>query len=182
MHTWFHVQLGRTLLCISGLAKQTKPAVLLACCLISLWFVTGVTPTARSLVPRGLSSVKVFPPFDPPARTFRATGVIFSEASGSNYGFIVVVTFETECRECDQIITGRNFAYRRALEVIQNEEYVNFMDFDDEIRKKRDLEVKNTKKYAQLLGSNKKSRTKRQTGEGFLSVAPPECSIIPRCN
>ena len=132
-------------------------------------------------MPRGLSSVNVFPPFDPPARTFLATGVIFSEASGSNYGFIVVVTFETECRECDQIITGRNFAYRRALEIIQDEEYVDFIDIDI-LRKKRDLEVKNTKEYAQLLGSNKKSRTKRQSGGGFRSIAPPECSIIPRCN
>ena len=87
---------------------------------------------------------------------------------------------QTECRECDQIIIGRNFAYRRALEVIQNEEYVDFIDTDI-LRKKRDLEVKNTKKYAQLLGSNKKSKTKRQTGEGFVSAAPPECSIIPRC-
>ena len=40
------------------------------------------------------------------------------------------------CRVCDQLITGRNLAYSRALEIIQDEEYLDDSDFD-EIRYKR---------------------------------------------
>ncbi len=31
---------------------------------------------------------------------------------------------------CDQSITGRNFQYSRALQVIQSEEYLDDVDFD----------------------------------------------------
>ena len=119
-----------------------------------MWFVAGVVPTALSLVPRGLSSVKVFPPFDSP-RTLPVTSVIFSEESGSSYGYIIVVTFETECRECDQIIIGRNFAYRRALEVIQNEEYVDFIDIDILRKKKRSRSEKH-QKICPIVGKQQK--------------------------
>ena len=43
-----------------------------------------------------------------------------------------------QCRKCDQTITGRNFMYSRALDIIQNEEYLDQSDFD-EIRYKRKL-------------------------------------------
>ena len=43
-----------------------------------------------------------------------------------------------QCRKCDQTITGRNFMYSRALDIIQNEEYLGLSDFD-EIRYKQKL-------------------------------------------
>ena len=71
-----------------------------------------------------------------------------------------------QCRRCDQIISGRNLAYSRALEIIQEEDYLDEDEFD-EIRYKRHLKVKKTykvrKKYGKLLASRKRSRTKRQT-------------------
>ena len=42
----------------------------------------------------------------------------------------------SQCRQCDQQISGRNLEYDRALEIIQNEEYLDASDFD-EIRIKR---------------------------------------------
>ena len=56
------------------------------------------------------------------------------------------------CQTCDQIVTGRNFNYRAALNIIQNEDYLDEVDFNDirtkryyhqhikKRRKKRDLE------------------------------------------
>jgi len=38
---------------------------------------------------------------------------------------------------CDQAITFRNFDYSRALEVVQDEEYLDDVDFDDDIRLSR---------------------------------------------
>ena len=71
-----------------------------------------------------------------------------------------------QCRRCDQIISGRNLAYSRALEIIQEEDYLDEDEFD-EIRYKRHLKVKNPykfqKKYGKLLASQKRPRTKRQT-------------------
>ena len=71
-----------------------------------------------------------------------------------------------QCRRCDQIISGRNLAYSRALEIIQEEDYLDEEEFD-EIRYKRHLKVKNPykfeRKYVKLLASGKRSRTKRQT-------------------
>ena len=40
------------------------------------------------------------------------------------------------CRVCDQLISGRNLPYGRALTIIQDEEYLDESDFD-EIRYKR---------------------------------------------
>ena len=71
-----------------------------------------------------------------------------------------------QCRRCDQIISGRNLPYSRALEIIQEEDYLDQEEFD-EIRYKRHLKVKNPykfeKKYGKLLASGKRPRTKRQT-------------------
>ena len=71
-----------------------------------------------------------------------------------------------QCRRCDQIISGRNLAYSRALEIIQEEDYLDEEEFD-EIRYKRHLKVKNPynfeRKYGKLLASGKRPRTKRQT-------------------
>ena len=69
-----------------------------------------------------------------------------------------------QCRRCDQIISGRNLAYSRALEIIQTEEYLDEEEFD-EIKYKRNLRVKNEfrKKYANVFESVKRPRTKRQT-------------------
>ena len=41
-------------------------------------------------------------------------------------------TPNAECyiRQCDQIITGRNLLYSRALEIVQNEEYLSEADLD----------------------------------------------------
>jgi hypothetical protein len=50
-------------------------------------------------------------------------------------GEIILLT-SAQCRKCDQTITGRNFMYSRALDIIQNEEYLDQSDFD-EIRLKR---------------------------------------------
>ena len=68
------------------------------------------------------------------------------------------------CRRCDQIISGRNLAYSRALEIIQEEEYLDEEEFD-EIRYKRYLRVKNefSKKHANVFERVKRPRTKRQT-------------------
>ena len=68
------------------------------------------------------------------------------------------------CRRCDQIISGRNLAYSRALEIIQEEEYLDEEEFD-QIRYKRNLRVKNEfrKKHAQVFERVKRPRTKRQT-------------------
>ena len=70
------------------------------------------------------------------------------------------------CRRCDQIISGRNLAYSRALEIIQDEDYLDEEEFDD-IRYKRHLKVKNPykfeRKYGKLLANRKRPRTKRQT-------------------
>ena len=49
-----------------------------------------------------------------------------------------IYLISAQCRKCDQTITGRNFMYSRALEIIQNEEYLDLSDFD-EIRYKRKL-------------------------------------------
>ena len=38
---------------------------------------------------------------------------------------------------CTQIITGRNLNYRRALKVVQNEEYLSAIDLSDVKRNKR---------------------------------------------
>ena len=69
-----------------------------------------------------------------------------------------------QCRRCDQIISGRNLAYSRALEIIQEEEYLDEEEFD-EIRYKRNLRVKNEfrKKHTNVFERVKRSRTKRQT-------------------
>ena len=40
-------------------------------------------------------------------------------------------------RQCDQLITGRNLLYARALEIIQNEEYLSAADLDIIRRVKR---------------------------------------------
>ena len=50
----------------------------------------------------------------------------------------IVYLTSAQCRKCDQTITGRNFMYSRALDIIQNEEYLDLSDFD-EIRYKRKL-------------------------------------------
>ena len=50
-------------------------------------------------------------------------------------GEIILLT-SAQCRKCDQTITGRNFMYSRALDIIQDEEYLDQSDFD-EIRLKR---------------------------------------------
>ena len=75
---------------------------------------------------------------------------------------------------CVQIVQGRNFEYSRALEFIENEFYQDYMEFGD-IRKKRDLTAKNPSefetKYARVLGSDKRPRNKRQTGQ---KVSSPE--------
>ena len=77
-----------------------------------------------------------------------------------------------QCRRCDQIISGRNLAYSRALEIIQDEDYLDEEEFDD-IRYKRHLKVKNPykfgKKYGKLLASGKKPRTKRQTSASITN-------------
>ena len=54
--------------------------------------------------------------------------------------FLVEIIYLTsaQCRKCDQTITGRNFMYSRALDIIQNEEYLDLSDFD-EIRYKQKL-------------------------------------------
>ena len=71
-----------------------------------------------------------------------------------------------QCRRCDQIISGRNLPYSRALEIIQSEDYLDEEEFDA-IRYKRHLKVKNPynfeRKYGKLLASGKRPRTKRQT-------------------
>ena len=69
-----------------------------------------------------------------------------------------------QCRRCDQLISGRNLAYSRALEIIQDEEYLDEEEFD-EIRYKRNLRVKNQfrKQHANVFQNVKRSRTKRQT-------------------
>ena len=71
-----------------------------------------------------------------------------------------------QCRRCDQIISGRNLAYSRALEIIQEEDYLDEEEFD-EIKYKRHLKVKNPynfeRKHGKLLASGRRSRTKRQT-------------------
>ena len=36
-----------------------------------------------------------------------------------------------QCRRCDQIISGRNLAYSRALEIIQEEDYLDEDEFDE---------------------------------------------------
>ena len=33
-------------------------------------------------------------------------------------------------KTCDQTVTGRNLAYARALQIIQNEDYLNAIDFE----------------------------------------------------
>ena len=48
-------------------------------------------------------------------------------------------------RKCDQQITGRNFQYSNALEIIQDESYLDGADFDD-IRAKRYLKKQRKKK------------------------------------
>ena len=48
---------------------------------------------------------------------------------------LILVNSQT-CRVCDQFISGRNLAYERALDIIQDEEYLDDSDFD-EIRYKR---------------------------------------------
>ena len=50
----------------------------------------------------------------------------------------IIYLMSAQCRKCDQTITGRNFMYSRALDIIQNEEYLDLSDFD-EIRYKRKL-------------------------------------------
>ena len=40
------------------------------------------------------------------------------------------------CQTCDQVITGRNYNYAEALQIIQDEEYLEDADFD-EIRQYR---------------------------------------------
>ena len=35
------------------------------------------------------------------------------------------------CQTCDQVITGRNFNYAEALQIIQDEEYLEDADFDE---------------------------------------------------
>ena len=50
----------------------------------------------------------------------------------------IIYLTSAQCRKCDQTITGRNFMYSRALDIIQNEEYLDLSDFD-EIRYKRKL-------------------------------------------
>ena len=50
----------------------------------------------------------------------------------------IIYLTSAQCRKCDQTITGRNFMYSRALDIIQNEEYLDISDFD-EIRYKRKL-------------------------------------------
>ena len=54
--------------------------------------------------------------------------------------FLVEIIYlaSAQCRKCDQTITGRNFMYSRALDIIQNEEYLDQSDFD-EIRYKQKL-------------------------------------------
>ena len=48
----------------------------------------------------------------------------------------IIYLTSAQCQKCDQTITGRNFMYSRALDIIQNEEYLDQSDFD-EIRLKR---------------------------------------------
>ena len=87
-----------------------------------------------------------------------SVGLIFAK--------VFLLAESQQCRRCDQIISGRNLAYSRALEIIQEEDYLDEEEFD-EIRYKRHLKVKNPykfeKKYGKLLASGKRPRTKRQT-------------------
>merc|ERR1712223_250 len=56
---------------------------------------------------------------------------------------------------CDQTITGRNFEYDRALEIIEEEEYLEDVDFDD-IRRLRRADVNYFEIYKKI-GSFDKS-------------------------
>ena len=49
---------------------------------------------------------------------------------------MIIMVKSQACQTCDQIVTGRNFNYRAALNIIQNEDYLDEVDFND-IRTKR---------------------------------------------
>ena len=52
------------------------------------------------------------------------------EARGRNF-FSLVLTMSCYRQTCTQIITGRNLKYLRALEILQNEEYLQASGLDD---------------------------------------------------
>ena len=57
----------------------------------------------------------------------------------SSFGNLLQKRQSNQCfvRQCDQLITGRNLLYARALEIIQNEEYLSVADLDIIRRVKR---------------------------------------------
>ena len=85
--------------------------------------------------------------------------------------FSIFVPVKTQvCQRCDQTITGRNFNYAAALEIIQDEEYLEEADFDDirryRFRRNTNSHLNNTK-LGVILKSfydkcNKKFRVLRQ--------------------
>ena len=59
------------------------------------------------------------------------------------------------------LITGRDMFYSRALEIVQDEEYLDESDFDEiRLRYKRHIQVNN---HNELMTSKKKIRSKRQS-------------------
>ena len=59
------------------------------------------------------------------------------------------------------MITGRDMLYSRALEIVQDEEYLDESDFDEiRLRYKRNIQVNNNN---ELMTSKKKIRSKRQS-------------------
>ena len=64
---------------------------------------------------------------------------------------------------CKVRVTGRNMRYQRALQIVQDEEYLSAIDLDDIRRYRRLLQIKRRK-------WRKHARMKRQTSSKLLDM------------
>ncbi len=97
----------------------------------------AVTPPQPPATPLPVATVTAAPPSPstpPPPPTASPTQVSAVSTPGPGDG--AGGPQACHIRRCDQTITGRNLPYSRALEIVQDEEYLNEADFDV-IKRKR---------------------------------------------
>ena len=78
-------------------------------------------------------------------------------------------------RSCDQIITGRNLMYGRALQIVQNEEYLNEADLNVIRRRKR--RVKRQKAIVDNVSALKQNLSKLYDATGGVLALHPLMSL-----
>jgi len=81
---------------------------------------------------------------------------------------------------CEQVVSGRDLSYERALEIIQSEEYLTVVDIGI-LRKTDEIEngllEEDNKETSRRRGKDEKDRKKRDSSESTLSIYEKEAFL-----